>query len=150
MLWALADPARNARAGEAGDHGTPWPHRRQVCRVERRRVDCRTGEVERPATYAVTSRPPQRADAAALLAAGRGHWGIENKRHRVRDIACDEDRSQIRSGAAPQATAACRTLTRALLRRAGVPTIAAAGRTFAGRPHVAISLVASAGCLVMK
>ena len=26
MLWALADPALNARAGEAGTHAAPWPY----------------------------------------------------------------------------------------------------------------------------
>lgn len=150
MLWALADPALNACAGEAGTHGTPWPHLRQVCRVERCRITTRTGEVEREVTYAVTSRPPARADAAALLAALRGHWGIENRLHWVRDVTFDEDRSQVRSGAAPQATAACRNLTLALLHRAGIHTIAAACRTFAGRPRLAITLVASAGCQVMK
>ena len=150
MLWALTDPALNACAGEAGTHGTPWPHLAQVCRVERCRVDCRTGEVERAVTYAVTSRPPARADAAALLVSLRGHWGIENRLHWVRDVTFDEDRSQVRSGAAPQATAACRNLVLALLRRAGVDTIAAACRTYAGRPLAAIALVATAGLTMMK
>jgi hypothetical protein len=38
----------------------------------------------------------------------------------------------------------------ALLRRVGVPNIAAACRTFAGRPRTAIALVATIGCQVMK
>jgi hypothetical protein len=145
MLWALTDPDLNARAGEAGAHGTAWPHLAQVCRVERRRITVRTGVIEREVTYAVTSRPPERADAAALLAALRGHWGIENRLHWVRDVTFDEDRSQLRTGAAPQATAACRNLTLALLRRTGATNIAAACRTYAGRPRTAIALVASAG-----
>ena len=150
MLWALADPALNARAGEAGTHGTAWPHLAQVCRVERERVDCRTGEVTREVSYAVTSCPPARADARRLLAALRGHWGIENRLHHVRDVTFDEDRSQVRTGAAPQTTAACRNLALALLRRAGHANIAAATRTFAGRASQAIALVATAGCQVMK
>jgi len=150
MLWALADPALNARAGEAGAHGTPWPHLAQVCRVERQRVDGRTGEVAREVTYAITSRAPARTDARRLLAALRGHWSIENRLHWVRDVTFDEDRSQIRTGAAPQATAACRNLALALLRRAGGTNSAAACRTYAGRPRQAIALVASAGCPVMK
>jgi hypothetical protein len=150
MLWALTDPGLAARAGEAGTHGTAWPHLAQVCRVERCRIDCRTGELTREVSYAVTSRPPDRGDAGRLLAGLRGHWGIENKLHWVRDVTFDEDRSQIRTGAAPQATAACRNLALALLRRTGVTNIAAACRTYAGRPRAAIALVAAAGIRVMK
>jgi Transposase DDE domain len=150
MLWALADPALNARAGEAGTHGTAWPHLAQVCRVERERIHRDTGLIQREVTYAITSRAPDRADAAWLLAALRAHWGIENKLHWVRDVTFDEDRSQVRSGAAPQVTAACRNLAIALLRRAGHTNIAAATRTYAGRPHEAVALVAAAGIRVMK
>jgi hypothetical protein len=150
MLWALADPALNARAGEAGTHQAPWPHLAQVCRVRRRRVDVRTGEVEDEVSYAITSLPPERADAARLLTLLRGHWGIENQLHHVRDVTFDEDRSGVRTDAAPQVCAACRNLVIALLRRAGATNIAAACRTFAGRPRTAVALIAAAGCQVMK
>ncbi len=150
MLWALADSALNARAGEAGTHGTPWPHLAQVCRVERRRVDVRTGEIEHTVTYGITSLPPMRADAPRLLTLLRDHWRIENTLHWVRDVTFDEDRSAVRTKAAPQVCAACRNLVIALLRRAGAPTSAAACRTFAGRPRTAITLVATAGCQVMQ
>ena len=150
LLWALADPLLNARAGEAGTHQAPWPHLAQVCRVRRRRVDVQTGEIEDKITYAITSLPPDRADAARLLALLRDHWGIENKLHHVRDVTFDEDRSTVRTEAAPQVCAACRNLVIALLRRAGATNIAAACRTFAGRPLTAIALVATAGCQVMK
>jgi len=150
LLWALADPALNARAGEAGVHGTPWPHLAQVCRSERRRVICRTGERQVEVSDAVTSLSPARADAGRLLALLRGHWGIANKLHWVRDVTVDEDRSQVRRGAAPQAMAGCRNLVIALLRRDGAANIAAACRTDAGRPHAAIARVATAGLTVMK
>ena len=147
MLRALADPALNARAGEAGVHAKPWPRLAQVCRVERRRVHVRTGEVEREVGFAVTSLPPERADAAALLGLLRGHWGIENRLHWVRDVTYDEDRSQVRTGSAPQVCAACRNPAIALLRRGGATNVAAACRTYAGRPLAAIARVATAGCL---
>jgi hypothetical protein len=140
MLWALHDPAWNAALG--------WPHLAQICRVERRRDTIRGGRVvkaEVEVSYAVTSLPPERAGAAALLRLLRGHWGIENGAHHVRDVTFDEDRCQVRSGAAPQAFAACRNLASALLRRAGHVNIAAARRTHAGRPCLAVALVASAG-----
>jgi hypothetical protein len=150
LLWALTDPALNARAGEAGTHGSAWPHLTQVGRVRRRRVTVRTGEVEDEVSDAITSLPPQRADAAKLLTLLRDHWGSENKLHYVRDVAFDEDRSAVRTASAPQVCAACRNLVIALRRRLGLPNIAAACRTFAGRPLLAITLVATAGCQVMK
>jgi predicted transposase YbfD/YdcC len=150
MVWALADPALNARAGEAGTHQAPWPHLAQVCRVRRRRVTVRTGEVEDEVSYAITSLSPQRADAARLLALLRDHWGIENRLHYVRDVTFDEDRSAVRTAAAPQVCAACRNLVIALLRRTGATNIAAACRTFAGRPLLALNLVATAGYQMMK
>ena len=134
--------------GSSGEHGTPWPHLRQVCRIERERRHVRRGRViaaEREVTYAITSRPAERASAADLLRANRAHWQIENGSHWVRDVVLGEDASLIRSGAAPQVVAACRNLTLALLRRAGYPCIAAALRTLAARPAVAVALVCAAG-----
>lgn len=145
-LWALADPAVNAYAGSSGDRAVGWPHLRQICRLERERVVVRRGRVvgvEVEVGYAITSAPPERADAAALLRDLRGHWGIENRSHWVRDVTFDEDRCQIRSGAAPEAFAACRNLVVALLRRQGCDNIAATLRTLAARPRVAVALVLS-------
>ena len=150
QVWALVDPELNARAGEAGEHEAPWPHLAQVLRVRRQRVDVRTGEIAAEITDAITSLPPARADARRLLGLLRGHWRIENQLHWVRDVTFGEDASAIRSGAAPQAVAACRNLVIALLRRAGQTTSAAALRTYAGRPTAAIALVATAGLPVMK
>jgi hypothetical protein len=147
-LWALADPEINAFAGSSGDHGVGWPHLRQVCRVERERLLLRGGHVvaaEVEVSYAVTSAPPGRADAAALLRDVRGHWGIENRSHWVRDVTFDEDRCQVRCGAAPEVFAVCRNLAIALLRRRGCPNVAAALRTHAARPHLAVTLVRSGG-----
>ena len=139
MLWALHDPEWNADLG--------WPHLAQICRVERRRATVRGGrqvKAEVEVTYAITSLGPERADATALLRLLRGHWGIENGAHWVRDVTFDEDRCQVRSGAAPQALAACRNLAIALLRRRRHDNIAEATRTYAGRPRAAITLVAAA------
>jgi len=143
LLWALADPLVLRGAGAHGTVGAPWPHLAQACRVERRRTVHRRGQVhhEMEVTYAITSLPPARADARTLLGYLRGHWGIENKTHWVRDVTFDEDRSQTRTGAAPQVMAACRNLAIALLRRAGHLNIAAALRTYAGRPAAAALLV---------
>jgi hypothetical protein len=63
----------------------------------------------------------------------------------VRDVVWDEDRSQVRSGAAPQVLAATRNLAAALLRRAGYRTVAPALRTLAARPADAVHLVLTGG-----
>jgi hypothetical protein len=147
LLWTLADPLVLQGAGVHGTVGAPWPHLHQVARVERRRTLYRRGQVHPmvEVTYAITSLPPDRADARTLLGHLRGHWGIENKTHWVRDVTFDEDRSQVRTGAAPQVMAATRNLVLALLRRAGHMNIAAAVRTYAGRPADAVALLLSGG-----
>lgn len=154
MVWALADPALNAYAGCAGEAGQPWPHLAQVCRVERQRLVLTTGGVlakeSREVTYYVTSRAAASADARTLAHLMRGHWGIENRTHWVRDVTFGEDGCQLRTGAAPEVRAACLNLVMALVRRAGRTDIAAALRTFAGRPAQAVHLVYSAGVAVMK
>jgi hypothetical protein len=134
--------------GGTGTHRTPWPHVRQVCRLERHRTPLRRGRPVGPPSvevvYYITSVPPERADAARLLPLIRGHWGIENRLHHVRDVTFDEDRSTVRSGAAPQLMAAARNLVLALFRRQHRTNIAATLRTYAGRPRTAIDLLVNA------
>ena len=83
----------------------------------------------------------EQATPAQLLALVRGHWGIENRLHWVRDVTFDEDRCQIRTGAAPQVMAALRNLVIGLFRLTGVRNIAAALRTHAWHAQRAIALV---------
>ena len=130
-LWALADPELNAYAGSSGVVGEAWPHLKQICRLERRRTV--KGRSQATVSYAVTSLPATAAGAARLLQVSRGHWGIENRVHWVRDVTFDEDRSQIRTGAAPQVMAAFRNLVITLVRRAGHSNVAAALRRHTAR-----------------
>jgi hypothetical protein len=53
------------------------------------------------------------------LALSRGHWGIENRLHLVRDATCREDACRTRSGTAPQVLAAFRNTALSCLRRLG-------------------------------
>jgi predicted transposase YbfD/YdcC len=116
-----------------------WPYLAQVCRLER--TVARKGETSRELAYAVTSLSPQEANPRQLLTLWRGHWGIENRVHWVRHVTLDEDRCQIRTGAAPQVMAALRNMTISLLRLAGKPNIAAALRRHAAHPSEALTLV---------
>ena len=69
------------------------------------------GRVQVEASYAVTNLSPTVAGADRLLRILREHWHIENRVHWVRDVTFDEDRSQVRTGSAPQVMAALRNLT---------------------------------------
>lgn len=101
----------------------------------------RTGQTSREVVYLITSLPPERADAARLLALNRSHWGIENRVHYVRDWSFDEDRSTVRTGSLPWIMATLRNLAIALLRLAGQSNIAAALRELAALPHRAVALL---------
>ena len=81
-LWASA--ALNDYLG--------WPGLGQVCCVERTRRHKGRDTVER--AYAITSLPPERADAARLLEIWRGHWGIENRLHWVRTWSLAKTRAR--------------------------------------------------------
>jgi len=81
---------------------TGWPGRQQVFRLERCRIDKRSGERTTTVVFGITSLNADCADAKRLAALSRGHWSIENRLHWVRDVAFDEDASRIRTGQAPQ------------------------------------------------
>lgn len=103
-----------------------WPGAAQVCRIERWRWI--RGKEEHEVAYAITSAQRDQADAATLLACNRGHWGIENRSHYVRDVTFGEDASQIEKGYAPQILAGLRNGLIAAMRAEGAKNIAAALR----------------------
>lgn len=115
-----------------------WPHVAQVCRIER--TITRKGVTRCETAYAITSPRSDQANAKQLAALWRGHWGIENRLHWVRDVTFDEDRSPIRTGHAPQIVAALRNTAIGMVRRAGHTNIAAALRTYAARPREVLAL----------
>jgi hypothetical protein len=115
-----------------------WPGLAQVGRLTSLRKQ--QGKVTTEISYLITSLSPEQATPAHLLRLVRGHWSIENKLHWVRDVTFDEDRCQIRTGAAPQVMAALRNTVIGLLRLSGVCNIAAALRSHAWHPQCAIAL----------
>ena len=103
-----------------------WPGLAQVCRLTR--TTTRHGQTETEIEYAITSVPRSQADAEQLLTWWRGHWGIENRLHWVRDVTLDEDRCRIRKEHAPQNFAALRNALISFLRLRNYSNIAAALR----------------------
>jgi predicted transposase YbfD/YdcC len=95
--------------------------------------------------YLLAILPPGSDGPQSLLALSRGHWGIENCLHYVRDVTFAEDRSRIHTGHAPQLLAACRNLAITRIHRSGSSHIAASRRAFSYHPrHVFDLLLARA------
>src|SRR5918998_5631741 len=101
-----------------------WPGVGQVLRRTCQRILLKTGEVSEEVRYGIASLSWQEASAAQIEALWRGHWGIENKVHYVRDVSLGEDAGQVHMGQAPQALAALRKGLLTLLRNSGVTNIA--------------------------
>ena len=116
-----------------------WPGLAQICCVERVRRHKGKEPVER--AYAITSLSPERADAARLLELWRGHWGIENQVHWVRDEVFGEDRSRVRTGSAPQLLAAMRNLVMGMLRLTGARNLSAALRRYGWKTWETLTLI---------
>lgn len=118
-----------------------WPGVGQVLRRSCERIIVKTGKVSREVTYGVTSLAPTEATVAQVEALWRGHWGIENKVHYVRDVTLGEDAGQVHRGHAPQALAALRNGIISLLRSKGATNIADALRHYGASPLRALTLI---------
>lgn len=115
-----------------------WPGHRQVMKLESWRSI--KGKDTRQVRYAITSLGPQ-ASPERLLRLLRGHWGIENGLHYVRDVTLGEDSSQVRTGSAPYMMAALRNLVVGILRLRGATNIAATLRNIGWQPNGALHLL---------
>ena len=120
--WSRRTPGYQAREKAHGRTSTreaavqpaqAWigfPHAAQTMRIIRGRnehgTENKTGEL----AYVITSLPPKLAGATELAELIRGHWGIENRLHWVRDTAYREDASQVRTGHAAHVMASLRAL----------------------------------------
>ena len=106
--WASDDPEVLAWL----DPTHAWPDLTSVAAVAgERRID---GVATTEVRYYLSSLP---ADPAAIAAAGRGHWGIENRLRWVLDVAFREDECRVRAGHAAENFAVLRHIALNLLRR---------------------------------
>ena len=117
-----------------------WPGAVQVFQVHRVR-HLAGGKVEQETVYGITSLAPEEAGAERLQGLVRGHWGIENRLHLVRDVTLGEDGCRVRSGDAAQVLAALRNAVVHLLEGVTAASKAAAARSFAVHPLEAFPLV---------
>ena len=93
-------------------HQDRWAGLRSLVLVEARRMVDEHESLDR--RYYITSAAPV---ASKLLAAVRGHWGIENQVHWVLDVSFSEDRSRIRKGYGAVNMSLLRRLTLNLIRK---------------------------------
>jgi predicted transposase YbfD/YdcC len=118
-----------------------WPGAAQVFRVERTWQE--HGQPRRTRRYGITSLTPDQADAARLLTLRRGHWSVENRLHRHKDVNFGEDASLIHVGQGPTVMALLRDAALNLLHQAGFRRIASHLRTYSQQPAHAVALVGS-------
>ena len=116
-----------------------WPGHAQVLRIERTWREQKVAK--RAISYAITSLTPDRADPVQLLTLKRGHWAIENRLHRCKDVNLAEDASLIHAGQGPHIMVLLRDAALALLHAAGVRQIAARLRSHSQHPDQAVALV---------
>jgi predicted transposase YbfD/YdcC len=102
-----------------------FPRVGQVFVIERPTIEKTTGETSTETVYGLTSHTPHSANAAAVLAFNRGHWGVENGCHYILDWNWDEDRCTIRTGHGPENITALRRFAIGVIRSKSRDTVAA-------------------------
>jgi predicted transposase YbfD/YdcC len=108
-----------------------FPGAAQVFLIERYITDRATGQISAVAVLGITSLTAHQAGPTQIAGYVRGHWGIENRLHWVRDVTYGEDASRVRTGTAPRVMAGLRNLAISALRLAGHGNIAQALRHMA-------------------
>lgn len=116
-----------------------WPGLEQVFEI--RRGFQSKGVWKESVRYGVTSLPATIAIPKRLLTLKRGHWGIENGLHYVKDVTMGEDQSTVHKEHGPKIMAALRNTVVSLLRRAGFSTIAARLRYNSIHPEAALEVL---------
>jgi hypothetical protein len=121
--------------------GSDWPGCAQVYRLTRQRTI--GAKVETEVVVGITSLPRERAGAQRLLGLTRGHWGIENGLHGVRDGTLREDASRIRKGSGPQVMAILRNIAIFVFERMGHKSAASATRHYMCHPQKALEVLST-------
>jgi predicted transposase YbfD/YdcC len=107
--------------------GSEWqPFIKTVIRVTRRTLlySAATGLWNQRGEVALYVSSADGVPATEWAAAIRGHWGIENRNHYVRDVSYDEDKSRIRDN--PGIMARARSFALNILRKNDTTNVAQA------------------------
>jgi predicted transposase YbfD/YdcC len=120
--------------------GIAFPHAKLALRLHRRRQESGKRQ-SRETVYAVTSLDAHQATPANLAFAIRGHWGVENSSHHIRDVTFAEDASTVHTGTAPRAMATRRNLAIGALKTLGADNIAKTTRAISREPQRSLSIL---------
>ena len=103
--------------------GVNFPHISQVACICREVCSVTGEKLAKDVAVLVTSRNAEKMKAADLNKHAREHWGIENKKHYIRDTVYREDDNQSWKGGGPQALASFRNFSTSLFAMKGVKNI---------------------------
>ena len=96
--------------------GIDFPHARQAAFIRREVFEISGDRISKEHAFILASRKAEEMTAADVNKHARGHWGIENKSHYIRDTVYREDHSQAWAGEGPHALASIRNLAMGLFR----------------------------------
>jgi len=116
-----------------------WPGVAQVIRIER--TWQQQGRRKQHRHYGITSLPPDVGPPARLLDLKRGHWSIENRLHRRKDVTFGEDASLVHLGHGPSIMAGLRDAAVSLLHQAGIDRVAERVRYHSRHPDAVLALL---------
>ena len=134
--------SRSARSRSRRRWPSTWGRTGRNAQVFRLTRERKTGEkVETEAMHGIASLPRELAGARELLELTRGHWGIENGLHGVRDGTLREDASRIRRGSATQVMAIVRNIVIFVFNQRGYRSAAAATRHYVCHPHETLEIL---------
>jgi predicted transposase YbfD/YdcC len=108
---------------DLSDISSEWVGLKRLVKVER--IGTRAGKPYEQVAYYISSLS---LNAGQFAQGIRGHWGIENRLHWVKDVVLEEDSSRIRLGNAPANLSIIRSLAIAILRNNGYSSITTALR----------------------
>lgn len=99
-----------------GAEGIDFPHACQAAFIRREIFEISGDRISKEHALILTSRKTEMMTAADVNRHARGHWGIENKSHYIRDTVYREDDGQAWQESGPHALASLRNLTLGLFR----------------------------------
>jgi predicted transposase YbfD/YdcC len=106
-----------------GADGIDFPNARQAVLIRREIFEVSGARISKENALILTSRKSGKMTAADVDKHARGHWGIENKSHYVRDTVYREDHGQAWAGDGPHALASLRNLALGLFRMKDVKSV---------------------------
>jgi predicted transposase YbfD/YdcC len=115
-----------------------WPGLRQVFKLERKVIFCRTGECTCETVYGITSLAPEQVDAQQMFKWTQSYWGIENGLHYRRDTTLQEDVTRMSGKNQPEVMATFNNFIVGLANKLGFINMASALRVFDAKVNMSL------------